>query len=259
MRTRTFRVTLGSLSIVGVLLAPILVATSSSQAAKLTATGDATTINFYRVMVNKTRLYSGLVEQQTGFVVIKSPLGKPWFAAWGEGPVAGYSPASEFITIAAHNGKVTWVTDKMTPQCGAGVGSSGVSVSCGSSVPLETILDASGKYATEYFGPGRCWSAGSISGTYVADYSKLGGPLGYSLYGHFLPMKRAGGSELVTSTYPWGKGTATEIDTINVLTHLPMKSITHFPKVGKYPAFTDVSVNHWLTTAPIQPQVTVCR
>lgn len=256
--TRPLRVTMGSLSILGILLTPMLVTASGVRAATMATTGNAKTIAFYRTMVEKTRLYGGLVEQQSGFVALKSPTGKPWLISWGEGTPAGYSPASESITIAGRDGKVTWVTDKMTPQCGASVGSSGVTVSCRSYVPVETILDARGKYSTEYFSAGRCWGADSISGTYVDGYAKVGVPFGYSLYGHYLPMKRTGGSEVVTSTFPWGKGTVTEIDTINVTSHLPTKSVDHYSKDGKYPAFTEVIFNHWLKTAPVEPPVAVC-
>lgn len=256
--TRTLRFTLGILSIIGVLLAPILVISSGVQAAKLTTTGNATAIAFYRAMVNRTRLYHGLVEEQTGFLALKSSLGKSWSDVWGEGVPAGYSPTSELITVAARSGKVTWVTDKMTPQCSVRVGSSGASVGCGSNVPVEAMLNKGGQYSTEYFSAGSCWGAGTIGSPYVGGYTKVGVSFGYSLYGHFLPMKRIGGRELVTSTYPWGKATVTEIDTIDVTSLLPIKSVFHYSKDGKYPAFTQVVVNHWLKTAPTQPRLTVC-
>lgn len=72
-------------------------------------------------------------------------------------------------------------------------------------------------------------------------------------------MRRVGGTEFVTSTYPWGKTQqATEVDTSPVTTHLPTVGVVRVSASPGNPSFTYRWTNHWLTTAPQVPHVTLC-
>ena len=221
-------------------------------------TGNPKTIAFYRAVVNATRQHKGVVSIQTGFVTMSDELKSSSFSYfWGRGTSPpGYVRAVEHITIAAANRHVVWVTDDMVPEgCTAGAG--------GSCLPVEFLLSSSGvlwRFDSARLPPSSlCWSSSAAKGDVVGGYSKIGVAFGYALYGYFYPMKRVGGNEYVTSTFPWGKTQkATEVDKINLATHLPASSIVRIASATGLPAFTYSWTNQWLKNAPLMPQATLC-
>ena len=229
----------------------------SAYGAGSSATGSAVTIAFYRLVVDATQRTAGVEETQTGYAVIEDALGKDStfsVRSAAAGVPAGYARAVEHITIASKSGHVLWLSDDFVP---VGCGRTAV-VSC---LPVEMLLTSSGT-AWHFDSPGlpgnsSCW--GTVTNAVIDGYSKTGSAFGYGLYGHFEPMRRAGGSELVASTYPWGKAQqATEVDTVPVTTHLPTLGVVSVSASPNNPAFTYRWANHWLTAGPPQPQVTLC-
>jgi len=243
------------------LLCGLLAAAGLTDVAGATSapTGNAKAIAFYRSVVNATRAHSGVVVTQTGYVLMTDELGRSssfsfTFGIGSRRP--GYVPAVEHITIAAVNRRISWVSDDMVPEgCTAQAG--------GSCLPVELLL-YSGGLLWRFDSPrlpasSSCWSSNVRAGTEVAGYTKTGVASGYALYGYFYPVKRVGGSDEVTSTYPWGKTQkATEVDTISLATRLPTSSVVHVSAAPGAPAFTYRWTNQWLAKAPVMPRTTMC-
>ena len=119
------------------------------------------------------------------------------------------------------------------------------------------LLDSSGLFVPS-LAPGtkNCWepSRGELLGV-----TKTGTASGYGLYGDFAPMRRAGQTVYVTSTFPWGKTQrATEVDTILAATHLPNEGIVHVSAAKGYAPFSFQWSAHWLTSPPTEPTVDIC-
>jgi hypothetical protein len=230
---------------------------SPAYGAGSSVTGSAATIAFYRLVVDATQRAAAVEETQTGYSVIRETVGKDSAFTVGsaEGGVpAGYARAIEHITIANKDGQVLWLSDDFVPvACGYTT-----TVSC---VPVEILITDDG--AVWHFDPptlaaaNSCWET---VGTAVIDgYSKTGSPFGYSLYGRFEPMRRVGGTELVTSVYLWGGAQhATEVDTVPVMTRMPTTGVVRVSASPGHPAFSYRWTNHWLTTSPAQPNVALC-
>ena len=227
------------------LIASVSIGTAAQAATP--PTGDAATIAFYKTMVQKTLSYGTLVERQTGYAALQTA-GRSANWTYGEGVPLGYAPATEDIVVAAAGGRLTWVMDTMTPRCGG--------ASC---TTVQMLLDPSGAFLKILTGRYRasCWSAAHGD---VAGYSRTGVPSGYGLYGRFLPMKRVGANELVTSTYAFGVGrTATELDTISLATDLPTKGLVHVGRTTTQRAFSYSFSDQWLKPERTQPHVTLCN
>ena len=219
---------------------------SPAQAATIAPTGDGKTIAFYGVMVHKTLSYGTLIERQSGYAALQTA-GRAANWAYGKGVPPGYSPAMEDVVVASARGKVTWITDTMTPRC--------TGANC---VVVQLLLDRAGAFFKIASGPylASCWSVARGS---VAGYTRIGVPSGYGLYGHFDPMKRVGRDELVTSTYPFGVGrTATELDTISIATDLPIKGVVHVTSDSAQSAVSYTFLDTWLKPARVEPHVTLC-
>jgi hypothetical protein len=223
----------------------------SAQAASTAVTGNAKAIAFYKVMVKTTARYGGVVMSRVGYDVLKSTISGTFSTYYNLAVVpTGFSPAKEMVTLALSGGKTVWVADLMTPKCGA-------SGSCGTNIPIRLLLNSKGEFyqLRAPSRPSSCW--GTATSVNVGGF--MPGTPAYETIGHFDPMKRVGKNETVTSTFPWSnKRTATEVDTISLATHLPIRSVVKVPKEGATPAYSFTWTNAWLKTAPIQPKVTMC-
>jgi hypothetical protein len=208
--------------------------------------------------VAATRRTAGVEEVQTGYSAIGDAAGTAstfsMVSAVGVVP-AGYVRAVEHITIANDDGHVLWLSDDLVPAaCGP--------KAVGSCLPVAVLLLPGGAFW--HFGSaglsaarGSCW--GTLSDAAVDGYTQTGAAYGYDLYGRFSPMHRVGGSELVTSIFPWGTAqTATEVDTVPVTTHLPTLGAVHISATPGHPGFSYRWTNHWLTRALPVPRVTLC-
>jgi hypothetical protein len=168
---------------------------------------------------------------------------------------AGYVRAVEHITIANDGGRVLWVSDDLVP-----VGcSSKVEHSC---LPVAVLLFSGGvvwHFGSANLGPeGSCW--GTVSQGAVDGYTRAGVAYGYDLYGHFRPMRGEGGTEVVTSTFPWGTTQqATEIDTVAVATHLPTEGEVRISAGPGRAAFSYRWTDHWLSALMPVPHITACN
>ncbi len=222
------------------------------------ATGNPAVIAFYRKVVAATR--AATAEQAT-FAATDSvtqvrvnPNGSySWVQVSPREP--GFTPARGTFWVVAAAGRVRFVAETLAYG--------GVGKAFG---PFGIVLTARGEIllggnAFPSVGSARPPSeyqpcGGTTTGTaYVGGYSKVGGPSGYGLYGDFVSMHRAGGAELVTSTYPWGtKGQrATEVDTVSLATDLPVRSVVHVSAAPGIPAFTFAYTNVWYHTRVLPP------
>jgi hypothetical protein len=220
-------------------------------------TGNPKTIAFYRQVVAATAKAPGWTATFSGYTAIEESIGKQTSVNWEyyDGVPKGYDPAVDHVTAAAAGGRLTWLSDEIVPAprtCAKG------SVCfLPATLPYQVLLGPSGLEG--HFvasGPASlvCWAKDHGA---VLGYSKVGVPTGYGLYGRFYPMRRAGGAELVTSTYPWGATQhATEVDTISIATHLPSTTVVHVSASPGHPALTLSSTYRWLGATPAEPATT---
>lgn len=225
-------------------------------------TGNAATIAFYRKVVAASAATDG-VEQ---IYPAQAPLTQVEYSKKGlswatESPKkAGFTPANDVVFVGASRGKVTFVADSVVyPGKGVSFPSFGVVLTAKGEVVLAGGAPAREAPATKKTQVYPC--AGPYKGPhFVAGYPKVGVPFGYSLYGHFDPLKKVdkGKAYQVTSTYPWlvkPARKATEVDIVPVGTYLPSEGVIHVSAVGKYPAFTLEWANVWFKK-PLYPPVT---
>ncbi|HXW78878.1 MAG TPA: hypothetical protein VEJ84_05235 [Acidimicrobiales bacterium] len=160
------------------------------------ATGNGATIAFY---TESQRAYTNIPAVRVvrrGFLsYVKYGANVTWH--WGSRPPKGYTAATESILEILNRGVITFYDDTARAP----------------GLPQLTI-DGS---------PSGTWSvaAGQTCYTKVASPSgtvSLGQPF-VGVVGHFDPMKVQGKDLVVTSVYPWGRGsTATEVDTMSSVT-----------------------------------------
>lgn len=212
--------------------------------------GDPATIAFYRTVAAKTAQKAGVRVVVKGFDYLNhSSTG--WYGGPGIVP-AGDSAVTDHILIAASHGHVVWLSDQLErpTKCRPS--------RLGNCAALLVVLDSAGLF-TRSLAPGSptCWYRGR---GVIGGYSKVGPGVasGFTLYGHFDPMRNVNGTTYVTSTYPYGKQQATEIDTISYATRLPSASITRLAALPGYPARTFTYSYHWLAATPAKPRFTVC-
>jgi hypothetical protein len=169
---------------------------------------------------------------------------------------SGYVPTVEYTTIAASAARVAWASTVFVPA-GCPSPSAPTCTRSTDNITALFLLTSAGFFIHPYNYPDLCWSKGT--GT-VANRSQTGGPVGYYPYGDYSPLRRAGTTMVVTSTYPAGGGqTVNETDTIAVATHLPISTVAHVPAIPGHPGYTEHFAYHWLATAPPEPQVgTLC-
>jgi hypothetical protein len=214
-------------------------------------TGNAAAIAFYRKVVAATQAADGVEQLYPPTAPLTqvrySKKGLAWLI---EGPKkAGYAPAADLVFVGASHGKVSFVADSVFYD---GIGPA--------FPPFGLLLTAKGEVLLAGGAPASTSPPGTKTPVqpcvgptkiaFVAGYPAVGVPFGYSLYGHFYPMKSAdkGKVEEVTSTYPWvfkPARTATEVDTIEVSDDLPVAGVIHVSAGGGMPAFTLRWVNKW--------------
>jgi len=213
--------------------------------------GDPATIAFDHTLVAATEAMPGEYMVQTGYYTLNESGNGTWSAESDAPPSKNYIPVSDHVTIAARGGRVLWVSDVMVPL--------GFVISTGGSWgPIELVLTSRGLFSHILSGSGArsCWDHAHGS---VIGYTRTGVPSGYSLGGRVSPMRRAGGTVYVKSTYPWWfKQTATEVDTISSATRLPSASVVHVSGAPGHPAFVFRQTVQWLKTPPVQPKVPLC-
>ncbi len=167
---------------------------------------------------------------------------------------SGYVPAVEYTTVAAKAARVTWISTVFVPS-GCPTTSAPTCTRSVNNITALFLLTSAGFFVHPYRYPDLCWSKGT--GT-VANRSQTGGPVGYEVYGDYLPLRRVGTTIVVTSTYPAGGGqTLTETDTIAVASHLPISTFVSVSAASGHPGYTEHFAYRWLTTAPPEPQVGV--
>lgn len=263
----------GAAVMVAAILGGAMLVDVAPSAAAPAPTGSAATIAFYRQMVAQTNREGGVTFVVSGYDALRDNIGKTSSVSWisGAGGLpAGYVHAIDHVTLANSAGAIAWVSDEMVPRCAppAGSTSGGITLGC-TDITYQTLLTASGVVGHylpggSYGTAGTCWGPdrGSSGGGATVDgysSSNIGHVGSYGVFGHFFPMRRAGGSELVTSRYPFGAGRrATEVDTISIATHLPKKGVTHVTAGAGHPAFTMTWTNHWLARPPTEPVVRPC-
>ena len=167
----------------------------------------------------------------------------------------GFTPAQGSVWILASAGRVRFVTETLLyGGVGKAFGSFGIVLTSRGEILLggNAFPAVVGSGTPFVYQP----CAGTVHGpAYVGGYAAVGGPSGYGLYGDFVSMHRAGGAEIVTSTYPWGtKGQrVTEVDTVSLATDLPVRSVVHVSAVRGIPAFTFAYTNVWYHTRVLPP------
>ena len=165
---------------------------------------------------------------------------------------SGYVPTVEYTTIAAKAARLAWASTVFVPA-GCPTTSAPTCTRTVDNITALFLLTSAGFFIHPYRYPGLCWS--KSTGT-VANRSQTGGPVGFYPYGDYAALRRAGSTMVVTSTYSVGGGqTATETDTINVATRLPISTVANVPAVPGHPGYTEHFTYRWLTTAPAEPQV----
>ena len=171
---------------------------------------------------------------------------------------SGYTPADDVVFIAAAAGKVRFVTDSVVY---GGTGKAPFP-------PFGLVLTAKGEVLLDGAAPAlaapprpttpiEACAAPVKAPHFVAGYPKVGVTYGYTLYGHFDPLKRAGQDYDVTSEFPWSfkpSRTATEVDVVPVSTHLPVETIVHVSAAGQFPAFTLRWANIWFKKTLYPPK-----
>jgi hypothetical protein len=212
-------------------------------------TGNAKTIAFYRHVVLATGRAPGWTEVQTGYYSLEQSGQTANWWTWLDGAApAGYHAAADHFTIAASGGKIVWGEDEMVPSgaCGGGA-------AC---TPIEILSNGVNNLYLRFVRPGAstCWL--TAHGSPLPG--SVGGSSGYGLYGHFLPMRRVGGTVYVTSTYPLDGRHVTEVDTINYATHLPSAGVSHVAAAAGKPAFSFSWTIHYLKSEPVAPTVRAC-
>jgi len=225
------------------------------------ATGNRAAIAFYRKVVSATQAAAG--EEQAYLPtapltqVLYSKKGLSWYIE--QPKKAGFAPAADLVYIGAAHGKVSFVADSVIYE---GVGPVFPTFGLLLTAKGEVLLAGGAPASTTPPGPKATAQpcAGPAKPAFVAGYPKVGVPFGYSLYGHFYPMKLTdkGKEEEVTSTYPWSqkpKRTATEVDLIDVATHLPLEGTITVSAGGPFAAFSLRWANRWFRT-PLYPPKT---
>ncbi len=252
------KATAGVAVLVGLLA--VLVPSGPAAAATPKATGDAAAIALYRKVVAATSATSGVEEIFTAAAPLTqarySSAGLSWYIM--QPKKAGFAAADDVVFIAAAGGKVRFVTDSVVY---GGTGKAPFP-------PFGLVLTAKGEVLLDGAAP--ALAAPPLPTTpieacatplkpphFVAGYPQVGVAYGYSLYGHFDPLKQAAKDYDVTSTFPWSSKpsrTATELDVVQASTDLPVESIVHVSAGGQYPAFTLRWVNVWFKKALYPPK-----
>ena len=225
-----------------------LAAATTALAAVPAPTGDAGGIALARLMA---RAYVGVRGQsysQRGFVWMAATEGKVSSFRWayGSGPSPGLSAATEHAVLALSHGKLVWWQDDLTPpRCTTGL--------CTTAVPVQIVVDAQGLFYA-FGGATKHTCYGHLQGT--APYV-VGKPV-WLVGGHFRAPVIAGGSERLTSTYPWGRTqTATEVDTVSRITHRLLRARVAVSG-GSSPSFVYSASYRYRSRTPRAPQINVC-
>ena len=228
---------------------------ATASAATSAPTGNAATIAFYRLVVNATARAGAEESVQSGYSALQElPNGT---TNWENGLAlkSGFVPATDHIVVAAAGRRVIWVSDELVPTSSCTAATTCVSV--------QTFLGRAGVFFRRLApGASTCWQVAHAlvpgSSPSVGGYTKIGVPSGYGLYGHFEPMRRVGNTVYVTSSFPWGKATATEVDTISSVTHLPTAGSTRVSASSGAPSFSFHWTMKWPEIAPTEPTIRVC-
>lgn len=254
--------TLGGLgaTTAGAVSASATTAGAVSAGASTLPSGNAKTIAFYRAVLAANKRAKGWRATFTGYTAVDESIGKNTFFDWRyeAGIPKGYSWAVDHVTVAASDGRVSWLSDEMTSKPTCSYGANGGSL-CYGGAPYEVVLTSRGLVGHFVLSKAAatliCWSPDHGG---AAGYTKVGVNSGFGLYGgHFYPMRRVGAAEIVTSTYPWGtKQHATEVDTIPIATHLPEVIVIHVSASAGNPALAIRATFHWLGATPVEPNTT---
>ncbi len=223
------------------------------------ASGNPAVIAFYRKVVAATHAATAeasyfSVTDSLAQVKVNPNGSYSWFQF--DPPKPGFAPARGVVWVVATAGRVRFVTESLAyGGVGTTFGPFGIVLTSRGAVLLggnAFPMVASAPSATPGFQPCEGTPTGAVD---VGGWTKVGGPSGYGLYGDFLTMHRAGGAEIVTSTYPWGsKGQrATEVDTVSLTTHLPVRSVMHVSAVPGIPAYTLAYRNVWYHSRVLPP------
>ncbi|MDA8292089.1 MAG: hypothetical protein M0Z33_10495 [Actinomycetota bacterium] len=225
--------------------------------------GNPAVIAFYRKVVAATRAATAVAEYFTATDSIAEVRVNPnrsytWYQLGPPNP--GFTPARGVLWIVAAAGRVRFVTESFVyGGVGKSFGPFGIALSSRGEVMLGgnafprvvSPSAASPSGSLHVYQPCAGVTSGAVD---VGGYVKVGGPAGYGLYGDFLSMHRAGGSEIVTSRYPWGRRgqKVTEVDTVPLATDLPVRSVQHVSAVPGIPAYTFAYSSVWYHS-PVQP------
>jgi hypothetical protein len=229
--------------------------------------GNQAAISYFRLVSQATSRMAAQELTLVGVEAIKDDVSGPagsygWSVSLDElggAPVpSGYVPTIEQVTVAAKAGLITWASNLEVPS-GCPSASAATCTRKNDNTTFLYLLTNAGIF-THPVHPDLCWSKFSSGGSLDSgDFSALnntGGPSGYPLYGDYLSLRQAGGTVVVTATYRIGDGqTATETDTVDAATHLPVSTLINVSATTGHPGYTQRWVNHWLTTAPAEPQV----
>jgi len=231
--------------------------------------GNQAAISYFRLVSQATSRMGAQELTLVGVETIKDDVSGPagsygWSVSLDEpggAPVqSGYVPAIEQVTVAAKAGLITWASNLDVPS-GCPSASAATCTRKNDNITFLYLLTNAGVF-THPVHPDLCWSSSGAS-LDSGDFSPLnntGGPSGYPLDGDYLSLRQAGGTVVVTSTYRVGDGqTATETDTVDAATHLPVSTLIHVAATAGHPGYTQRWVNRWLTTAPAEPRLgTLC-
>ncbi len=234
--------------------------------------GNQAAISYFRLVSQATSRMAAQQLTLVGVEAIKDDVsGSAGSYSWsvsldelgGATVPSGYVPATEQVTVAAKAGLITWASNLEVPL-GCPSPSAPTCTSKTDNITFLYLLTGAGMF-THAVHPDLCWekfSTGSfLDGGDFSDLYNTGGPSGYQLYGDYLPLLHAAlgfghATVVVTSTYGIADGqTVTEQDTVDPATHLPISTFIKVAAGSGHPGYTENWVNHWLTTAPAEPQV----
>jgi hypothetical protein len=238
----------GTKLILAMTLAVAALLASAAPASAAGPSGDPATIAFYRTVVAATAKRGGILMRVSGYTSLYEA--RTGYFRWldGEATPPSYVPAVDQVTIASAHGKLVWLYERAVPlpSCSH--------IGQRTCEGLDLFLGPSGIFYR--LGNMSCWSPAHGS---VLGYTRPGEITGFALYGHFLPMRRVGNTVYVTSTYPWGKQVATEVDTIPYSTRLPSSDNVHVAAGAGLRAFTsNFTYRGWLVAEPPKPATPAC-
>ncbi|MHB8532259.1 MAG: hypothetical protein ACYDC2_06035 [Solirubrobacteraceae bacterium] len=219
----------------------VLAATPAS--ALPSATGDPHGVGLARSVSAAFARVHAVSYEQSGFAWMRSEHGaRPVFAwRWGGGPAAGMVPVREHAVMGLQAGLVRWWRDDLTPLPCTGVTPCAAAPAAAAAQVSAVIVVTAGGAFYAYGSHERHTCFGRLGGS---TPQRIGEP-SWSAFGEFQRPAEHGELELLKSSYPWNLtgGTADEMASLSVRTHLPVRQQTTIvpPAGGGAGAFTFIA------------------